>query len=143
MISRNCQLFRKTICCNLVINLVRNKGHSKWDNIRHTKATKDTQKSKVISRWITQITQAVYSGGGSTSVVGNGKLAEVISRAKKESVPITTIERTLKRLSNKEATLYSVEVLGPGGVFVLIDTFTENRNFTKTNIKSILSKYKG
>lgn len=143
MFSRNGFLFRCLVPSSSVVSAVRHKGHSKWDNIKHTKMAKDTEKSKKIGKWIIQITNAVYLGGGNTNPVANGRLAETINRARKEEVPATTIERCLKRLAEREARPVTWEIIGPGGAYLVVDGLTENQSMFKTNVKAVMRQFKG
>lgn len=127
---------------NCLLTLLRKKGHSKWDNIRHTKMSKDIQRSQVISRIINSIRLAVFIGGGSTDPKVNTKLAAAIEAAQQAQVPSATIERNLKRLSERTARPIISEVIGPGGVFIVIDGETDNPNGFRIDVKKALGPWK-
>ena len=119
-------------------------GHSKWANIKHKKEKTDAQKAKVFTKIGKEITIAVKEGGGDPN--SNSKLRDLIQKAKSNNVPNDNIERTIKKAlgstgENYEEVVY--EGYGPGGVAVIVESTTDNRNRTAGNVRSYFSKYHG
>lgn len=116
-------------------------GHSKWAQIKRKKAVTDQARSKVFSKYSRLIT--VESKRAKGDVYDPG-LRAVIDRAKNENMPKDSIERAVKKgLDNNTLNLHSIvyETYGPGGVAILIDTLTDNRNRTTAEIKHLLTAY--
>jgi YebC/PmpR family DNA-binding regulatory protein len=119
-------------------------GHSKWANIKHKKEKTDAQRAKVFTKIGKEITIAVKEGGGDPN--SNSKLRDLIQKAKSNNVPNDNIERTIKKAlgstgENYEEVVY--EGYGPGGVAVIVESTTDNRNRTAGNVRSYFSKYHG
>ena len=119
-------------------------GHSKWANIKHKKEKTDAQKAKVFTKIGKEISIAVKEGGGDPN--SNSKLRDLIQKAKSNNVPNDNIERTIKKAlgssgENYEEVVY--EGYGPGGVAVIVESTTDNRNRTAGNVRSYFSKYHG
>ena len=119
-------------------------GHSKWANIKHKKEKTDAQKAKVFTKIGKEIAIAVKAGGGDPN--SNSKLRDLIQKAKSNNVPNDNIERIIKKSmgsndENYEEIVY--EGYGPGGVAVIVETTTDNRNRTAGNVRSYFSKYHG
>ena len=119
-------------------------GHSKWANIKHKKEKTDAQKAKVFTKIGKEIAIAVKEGGGDPN--SNSKLRDLIQKAKSNNVPNDNIERIIKKSmgstdENYEEIVY--EGYGPGGVAVIVETTTDNRNRTAGNVRSYFSKYHG
>ena len=119
-------------------------GHSKWANIKHKKEKTDAQKAKVFTKIGKEITIAVKEGGGDPN--SNSKLRDLIQKAKSNNVPNDNIECTIKKAlgstgENYEEVVY--EGYGPGGVAVIVESTTDNRNRTAGNVRSYFSKYHG
>ena len=119
-------------------------GHSKWANIKHKKEKTDAQKAKVFTKIGKEITIAVKEGGGDPN--SNSKLRDLIQKSKSNNVPNDNIERTIKKAlgssgENYEEVVY--EGYGPGGVAVIVESTTDNRNRTAGNVRSYFSKYHG
>lgn len=119
-------------------------GHSKWANIKHKKEKTDAQKAKVFTKIGKEIAIAVKEGGGDPN--SNAKLRDLIQKAKANNIPNDNIERTIKKAlgaggENYEEITY--EGYGPGGVAVIVETTTDNRNRTAGNVRSYFSKYHG
>lgn len=119
-------------------------GHSKWANIKHKKEKTDAQKAKVFTKIGKEIAIAVKEGGGDPN--SNARLRDLIQKAKANNVPNDNIERTIKKAlgaggENYEEITY--EGYGPGGVAVIVETTTDNRNRTAGNVRSYFSKYHG
>ena len=117
-------------------------GHSKWKNIMHKKEKTDLQRAKVFTKIGKEIAMAVRDGG--PDPVSNGKLRDLIAKAKANNVPNDNIERTIKKASgadgnvNYEVIMY--EGYGPSGVAVIVETTTDNRNRTVAEIRHLMSK---
>ena len=119
-------------------------GHSKWANIKHKKEKTDAQKAKVFTKIGKEITIAVKEGGGDPN--SKSKRRDLIQKAKSNNVPNDNIERTIKKAlgssgENYEEVVY--EGYGPGGVAVIVESTTDNRNRTAGNVRSYFSKYHG
>lgn len=121
-------------------------GHSKWHGIRHKKAIVDSARGKVFTRHSNLITLAVRQGGSDPTM--NPGLRLAIDNAKKENVPNANIERAVKRglgelKEENEITEVHYEGYGPGGMAVIVEGLTDNKNRTAANVKTLFSKYGG
>ena len=120
-------------------------GHSKWASIRHKKGAADAKRGKVFSKLIKEITVAARMGGGDP--MGNPRLRQAIQAAKAENMPKDNIERAIKKgtgeLEGSSFEEVSYEAYGPGGVAVLIDCFTDNKNRTVADLKHIFDRHGG
>jgi len=120
-------------------------GHSKWANIQHRKARVDQKRAKVFTRVLKEITVAARLGGGDPD--GNPRLRSAVQEARSSNVPNDTIERAiLKGTGELEGVSYeehSYEGYGPGGVAVLVETVTDNRNRTVAEIRHLFSRHGG
>ena len=121
-------------------------GHSKWATTKHQKAAKDAKRSKNFAKLIKTIEVAARTGGGDPS--GNPTLTDAISKARKESVPVENIDRAVKRGSgeladgaNYESIMY--EGYAPGGVAVLVECLTDNRNRAASEVRTVFSRNGG
>ena len=104
-------------------------GHSKWNNIKRKKEKTDGAKAKVFTKIGREISVAVRTGGPNPA--SNSKLADLISKAKRMSVPNDNIQRIIKKAEGGDKTEYEAityEGYGPGGVAVMVETLTDNRN---------------
>lgn len=120
-------------------------GHSKWSSIKHKKGATDAKRGKVFSRLIKEVTVAARLGGGDTT--GNPRLRAAIQAAKAENMPKDNIERAIKKGTGElEGASYeevNYEAYGPGGVAVLIDCLTDNKNRTVADIKYAFDRHGG
>jgi YebC/PmpR family DNA-binding regulatory protein len=120
-------------------------GHSKWATIKHKKGAADAKRGKLFAKLIKQVEVAARQGGGDPDA--NPTLRTMYQKARDNSVPLDTIERAVKRGTGElEGVSYepiTYEGYGPGGVALLIDTLTDNRNRTGSEIRSLLSKNGG
>ena len=120
-------------------------GHSKWATTKHRKGAKDSARAKVFAKLIRQVEVAAREGGGDPAA--NAALRTMFQKAREASVPIDTIERAIKRGTGElEGVRYeaiSYEGYAPGGVAIIIETLTDNRNRTSAEIKHLLSKNGG
>ncbi len=120
-------------------------GHSKWATTKHRKGAKDSARAKVFAKLIRQVEVAAREGGGDASA--NASLRTMYQKAREASVPIDTIERAIKRGTGElegaryEAVTY--EGYAPGGIAVIVETLTDNRNRTSAEIKHLFSKNGG
>jgi YebC/PmpR family DNA-binding regulatory protein len=120
-------------------------GHSKWHTIKHKKGALDAKRGKLFTRLIKEITVAARMGGG--KVEDNPRLRKVVNEAKGANMPNDTIDKAIKRGTGElEGVNYeeiTYEGYGPGGVAVLIDTVTDNRNRTVAELRHLFSKNGG
>ena len=121
-------------------------GHSKWATTKHKKAVVDARRAKVFAKLIKNIEVAARTGGGDPS--GNPTLFDAIQKAKKTSVPNDNIERALKRGSGQEAggadyQTIMYEGYGPGGVAVLVECLTDNRNRAASDVRVAFTRNGG
>ena len=120
-------------------------GHSKWATTKHRKGAKDSARAKVFAKLIRQVEVAAREGGG--DVATNASLRTMFQKARESSVPIDTIERAVKRGTGElEGVRYeaiSYEGYAPGGIAVIVETLTDNRNRTSSEIKHLLAKNGG
>ena len=120
-------------------------GHSKWATIKHKKGATDAKRGKIFTRLIKEITIAAKSGGGDPD--GNPRLRTAILAAKAENMPADNIKRAIQRgtgelegLSYEEITY---EGYGPGGVAIIIDVLTDNKNRAVSEVRHAFSKNGG
>lgn len=120
-------------------------GHSKWSSIKHKKGAADAKRGKVFTRLIKEITVAARLGGGDPD--GNPRLRTAIQAAKAENMPKDNIERAIKKGTGElEGTSYeevNYEGYGPGGVAMLINCLTDNKNRTVADIKHAFDRHGG
>ena len=119
-------------------------GHSKWANIQHRKGRQDAVRSKLFSKLSKEITVAAKMGEPDPEK--NPRLRLAVKEAKTNSVPKDVIERAIKKSESGDAQDYDeirYEGYGTGGVAVIVETMTDNRNRTASNVRSIFSKFGG
>ena len=120
-------------------------GHSKWATIKHKKGALDAKRGKIFTRLIKEITVAAKGGGGDPD--GNPRLRSAILAAKAENMPQENIKRAIQRGTGElEGANYeeiSFEGYGPGGVAVIVDCLTDNRNRTVSEVRFAFSKNGG
>ncbi|HEU4977997.1 MAG TPA: YebC/PmpR family DNA-binding transcriptional regulator, partial [Solirubrobacteraceae bacterium] len=121
-------------------------GHSKWASIKHKKAVVDARKGKLFTKLARAITVAAKEGGG--DVEGNPALALAVQKARDASMPKDNIERAIAKGTGAGADAEAFEEVlyegyGPGGVALLIDALTDNRNRTGSDVRHLLSKHGG
>ena len=120
-------------------------GHSKWAQIKHKKASADAKRGKVFTTIVKEISVAARLGGGDLS--GNPRLRTAIDKAKEVNMPSDNIKRAIMKGTGElpgvsyEETVY--EGYGPGGVAILIEILTDNKNRTSSEIRHIMSKNGG
>ncbi|HLJ85272.1 MAG TPA: YebC/PmpR family DNA-binding transcriptional regulator [Candidatus Angelobacter sp.] len=120
-------------------------GHSKWATIKHKKGALDAKRGKIFTRLIKEITMAAKGGGGDPE--GNPRLRTAIAAAKAENMPADNIKRAIQRGTGElpGATYEEItfEGYGPGGVAVLVDVTTDNRNRTVSEVRHLFGKNGG
>ena len=120
-------------------------GHSKWANIKRKKAKVDAQRSNIISKALRDVMLAARHGGGNPDT--NFRLKMAIDKAKQANVPMDSINRSVKRgigdVEGGQIEEITYEGYGPGGVAVLAEAATDNRNRTASEIRHIFSKHGG
>jgi len=119
-------------------------GHSKWATIKHKKGALDAKRGKIFTRLIKEISIAAKSGGDPDT---NPRLRTAITAAKAENMPAVNIKRAIQRgtgeLPGATYEEFSLEGYGPGGVALLIDINTDNRNRTVSEIRHVFQKNAG
>jgi YebC/PmpR family DNA-binding regulatory protein len=121
-------------------------GHSKWAGIKHKKAIVDARRGKLFTKLARGITVAAREGGG--DIEGNPALALAVQKAKDASMPKDNIERAIAKGTgaDKDAEAYETvlyEGYGPGGVAMLVEALTDNRNRTGSDVRHLFSKHGG
>ncbi len=119
-------------------------GHSKWNNIKHKKEKTDAQKAKVFTKIGKEMAIAIRAGGSDPVV--NGKLRDLIAKAKSLNVPNDNIKRVIDKASSADAANYEeivYEGYGPSGIAVIVTTATDNRNRTAGDIRHFFDKFGG
>jgi len=121
-------------------------GHSKWATTKHKKAVVDAKRGKLFAKLIKSIEVAARTGGADVS--GNPTLADAIVKAKGQSVPSDNIDRAVKRGSGElgDAAAYeeiTYEAYGPGGVAVLVECLTDNRNRAAAEVRTAINRNGG
>ncbi len=117
-------------------------GHNKFSNIKHKKEKNDAAKGKVFTRLGREIAVAVKEGGADPN--NNGKLRDIIAKAKAQNMPNDTIDRSIKKAAgdtdaaNYESVTY--EGYGPKGIAIIVETLTDNRNRTASNVRNAFTK---
>ncbi|MDE2822314.1 MAG: YebC/PmpR family DNA-binding transcriptional regulator, partial [Chloroflexota bacterium] len=118
-------------------------GHSKWSTIKHAKGINDARRGKLFTKLTKEIIVAVKDGGADPDA--NFKLRMAVQRAKDQNLPGDTIDRAIKRASGEGSDgVQMVEAIyegyGPGGIGILVEVLTDNRNRTVSDVRSTLSK---
>jgi YebC/PmpR family DNA-binding regulatory protein len=121
-------------------------GHSKWATTKHKKAVVDAKRGKLFAKLIKNVEVAARTGGGDPA--GNPTLYDAIQKAKKNSVPNENIDRAMRRGAGLEAGGASYETVtyegyAPGGVAVLVQTLTDNRNRAAADVRTALTRNGG
>lgn len=120
-------------------------GHSKWSTIKRKKASVDAKRGKVFTRLLREVTVSARLGGGDPA--GNPRLRAAVQEARANNVPNDKLERAIKKGTGElEGTALDevvYEGYGPGGVAVLVETLTDNRNRTVSEVRHTFSKHGG
>jgi YebC/PmpR family DNA-binding regulatory protein len=117
-------------------------GHSKWHSIKHKKGAVDAKRGKLFTKIIKEIIVAARMGGG--DMEGNPRLRTAILKAKSANMPKDNVERAIKKgtgeLEGVEYQEITYEAYGPGGVAILIEVLTDNKNRTAADVRHLLTK---
>ena len=120
-------------------------GHSKWSSIKHKKAATDAKRGKVFTRFIRELTIAARAGGGDPE--SNSRLRHAIDGARAANMPSDNIKKAVQRGTGElEGVNYeelSYEGYGPGGVALLVEAITDNKNRTVSEVRYVFGKYNG
>jgi YebC/PmpR family DNA-binding regulatory protein len=120
-------------------------GHSKWHSIKHKKAAADAKRGKIFTRHIRELTYAAKLGGGDPD--SNSALRNAIDAAKAVNMPADNIKKAIMRGTGElEGVSYegiTYEGYGPGGVAILVECLTDNKNRTVADVRHVFSKYNG
>ena len=117
-------------------------GHSKFANIKHKKEKNDAAKGKIFTIIGREIAVAVKEGGADPA--NNSRLRDVIAKAKANNMPNDTIERGIKRAAGEDGSVnyetVTYEGYGPSGIAIIVETLTDNRNRTASNVRNAFTK---
>jgi YebC/PmpR family DNA-binding regulatory protein len=120
-------------------------GHSKWSTIKHKKAATDAKKGAMFTKASREVTMAAKEGGGDVNM--NFRLRLAVQKAREVNMPADNIERAIKRGTGEGGGAQLEELryegYGPGGVAIMVDTLTDNRNRTASDIRSIFTRAGG
>jgi len=120
-------------------------GHSKWSSIKHKKADRDAKRGKLFTKFIKEITIAARLGGG--DINANPRLRTAVTTAKSQSMPNDNIERAIKKgtgeLGGAQPEQITYEGYGPGGVAIIADVLTDNRNRVVADLRFMFSRHGG
>lgn len=120
-------------------------GHSKWSTIKRKKGAADSKRGKLFTKVIKEIMVAARTGGG--DINANPRLRTAVNAAKAENMPKDNIERAIKKGTGElEGTQYEeliYEGYGPGGVAMMLEVFTDNKNRTVADVRHVFSKHNG
>lgn len=122
-------------------------GHSKWHSIKHKKAKEDAKRGNLFGKLSRSIIIAIKDGGGVSDPKDNITLANALAKAKEYNMPQANIERAVKRGTGEiegesyESMVY--EGYGPGGIAIIVEALTENKNRTASDVRNTFSKYNG
>ena len=119
-------------------------GHSKWSTIKRKKGTNDAKRGKLFTKLIKEIMVSARSGGDENA---NPRLRTAVQNAKMANMPQATIDRAIRRGTGEDDEVEYEEGLyegyGPGGVAIMVETLTDNRNRTVAQLRHVFSKYNG
>ena len=120
-------------------------GHSKWHNIRLRKARVDAQRGKIFTKLAREIIMAAREGGGDPA--SNARLRDAIEKARAASMPQDNITRAIQRATGELAGVQYEEIVyegyGPGGIAIMVQALTDNRNRTVSELRSIFTRHGG
>ncbi len=120
-------------------------GHNKWSSIKHKKGAADAKRGKLFTKLIKEITIAAKSGGGDPN--GNPRLRTAVQNARAASMPVDNITRAIKKgtgeLEGEAFEEMTYEGYGPGGVAIMVDVTTDNKNRSVSEIRRVFSKAGG
>ena len=121
-------------------------GHSKWHNIQKTKGAQDAKRAAAFTKIAKELIVAVKEGGGITDPANNSRLATIITKAKAANMPNDNIDRIIKKAMGSTGEDYeeiTYEGYGPGGVAVIVEAMTDNRNRTAGSVRHHFDKFGG
>lgn len=122
-------------------------GHSKWANIKHKKAKEDASRGKAFTKLIKEITVAAREGGGDINGTGNPRLRTLIEKAKEINMPLDNTKRAILKgtgeLPGQCYEHYMYEGYGPGGIALLVEVLTDNKNRAVAELRHVFSKQGG
>jgi YebC/PmpR family DNA-binding regulatory protein len=117
-------------------------GHSKWANIKHQKGAEDARRGQLFTKLTREIMIAVRESGDNPE--SNLRLRMAIEKARSGAMPMDNVQRAIKRASGKEEGVILTEVTyegyGPGGVAIIVETMSDNRNRTLQEIRNVFSR---
>ena len=120
-------------------------GHSKFANIKHKKEKSDAKRGKIFTKLGRELMVAIKEGGPDPT--SNSKLRDVIAKCKSNNMPNETIQRSIKKASGEDSNVVyepiTYEGYGPGGIAVIVECLTENKNRTAANVRHAFSKNGG
>jgi YebC/PmpR family DNA-binding regulatory protein len=120
-------------------------GHNRWSKIKHKKEATSSKKSKMWTKLIREITVSTRAGGGDAR--DNPRLRTAVDKARLANMPNDTIDRAIKKGMGEGGDVhydeFTYEVFGPGGVAVLVDVMTDNRNRTASEVRNLLTRNGG
>ena len=120
-------------------------GHSKFANIKHKKEKTDAQRGKIFTKLGRELMVAIKEGGPDPE--SNSKLRDVIAKCKSNNMPNDTIHRSIKKACGEDSSIVyepiTYEGYGPGGIAVIVECLTENKNRTAANVRHAFSKNGG
>lgn len=120
-------------------------GHSKFSNIKHKKEKADAAKGKVFTKLGRELMVAIKEGGPDPN--NNGKLRDVIAKCKSNNMPNDTIQRSIKKAAGEDSSVVyetvTYEGYGPAGIAIIVETLTDNRNRTASNVRYAFSRNGG
>jgi YebC/PmpR family DNA-binding regulatory protein len=120
-------------------------GHNKWSSIKHRKGAQDAKRGKIFTKIIREITVAVKEGGKDPDI--NNRLRTALEKARGANMPKDTLQNAIKRgageLSGVNYESFSYEGYGPGGVAVMVDILTDNKNRTAADVRHTFAKHGG
>lgn len=126
---------------SILVRQIRCKGHSKWQNIQHTKAANDARKGAVASRFTFSVRMEAIKNGADPKI--NRNLQKLIDDALRAGVRKESLNRQLLKATNAKIKTVMIDIMGPGRCLILLESETENVSRTRTDIKSLLRKTKG
>src|SRR5471032_148041 len=120
-------------------------GHNKWSKVKRGKAITDGRRSKIFSRLSRDITLAAKTGGGDPD--GNARLRTLLLKAREANMPVENVDRAIKKGTGELPGVVYEEIAyegyGPGGIAILIEALTDNKNRTTAEIRSLLERKGG
>jgi YebC/PmpR family DNA-binding regulatory protein len=120
-------------------------GHNRWSKIKHKKGATDAKKSKMWTKVIKELTVSARLGGG--DVGANPRLRTAVEKARDVNMPNDTIDRAIKKgsgdLEGVQYEEFHYEVFGPGGIAIMVEIMTDNRNRSASEVRSIITRHGG